>query len=313
MTINNSIKDKKVLIISPFCYPNVGGCESFVLDLAKALSKKYLVHICTIDWKKPILWKGLPFLKGFTMFLRLNSAYRKMRTRYKYEKVYALGIIASAVCALNKVNFDVVILALYDFKRRHPLFTKIINSAKRVFVEGNKGKDDMLKLGIPENKIVKFQHWCDQSKFQYIVRNHKRLKVLFIGRPIKIKGKHIIKECETLTTGIDYEYVENVKYQDLPQFYKMADVCVVPSLYSEGFSRVVIEAASCGCILVVSNKGALPELVKDFGKFIEPTAQNFANILNSLKDDMLKVEGIQVKTAWYAKENFSEKNAEVFF
>lgn len=303
---------QKALIITPFAHPNVGGCETFTEDLAKVLSEKCLVHICTIAWKKPMVWQGFPHFKALTTFIRLNSAYRKMPKSLKYEKVYALGLIASAVCVFNKLKFDAIILALYDFKKRHPILTRIINAAERVFVEGNKGFCDMVVLGIIRSKIQVFQHWCDQSRFQYIVRNHKKLKVLFIGRPIKIKGKHIIEECETLTKDIDYEYIENVPYKELPNHYKMADVVVVPSLYSEGFSRVVIEAASSGCILVTSNKGALPELVKDFGICIPPTVGNYFDVLNRLKSDMLKVEGIQVKTAWYAKKHFSAKNAEVF-
>ena len=301
---------KKVLIVTPFCYPNIGGAETFAEDLAKSLSEKYLVHICTIDWKKPILWQGLSFIKGLGIFIRLNNSIKPL-LKNKYEKVYALGMISSAVCVFNKIEFESVMLALYDFKRKHPLFTRILNKADRIFVEGNRGRNDMLKLGISSNKIVKFQHWCDQSQFQYVVRNNKKLKVLFIGRPIKIKGKHIIQECETLTEDIEYEYVENVQYKDLPQYYKMADVCVVPSLYSEGFSRVVIEAASSGCILITSNKGALPELVKDFGIVVEPTALNFKNAIDKLKD-IVKVESLQIRTAWYAKKYFSSKNAEVF-
>ena len=306
------MEHKKALIITPFFRPNIGGAETFAEDLARAVSEKYIVHIGTIDWKKPILWQGIPLFKGLKMLIMLNASLKSIIEHHKYEKVYALGLIASTVCVLNKLKFDAIILALYDFKGRHPLFTHILNRAKRIFVEGNKGKMDMLNLGIPENKLIKFQHWCDHSRFQYVVRNHKRLKVLFIGRPIKIKGRHIIEECETLTKDIDYEYIDNVPYKDLHKYYKMADVCVVPSLYSEGFSRVVIEAASCGCILVTSNKGALPELVKDFGTCIIPSAQNFCNILNKLKGDMVKVEGLQVKTAWYAKKHFSAKNAEVF-
>jgi len=306
------MEPKKALIITPFFRPNIGGAETFAEDLARVVSNKYFTCICTIDWKKPMVWQGLSLFRGLVALVRLNSAYRKMPKNLKYEKVYALGIIASAVCVLNKVKFNAVILALYDFKKQHPIFTRIINAAERVFVEGDKGKQDMLKLGIPANKIIKFQHWCDQSRFQYVVRNHKRLEVLFIGRPIKIKGKHIIEECETMTEDIYYEYVENVPYKELPDYYKWADVVVVPSLYSEGFSRVVIEAASSGCILVTSNRGALPELVKGFGICIEPTAINYCNTLNKLKSNMLKVEGLQVKTAWYAKKHFSAKNAEVF-
>jgi len=304
--------EQKVLIVSPFCYPNIGGAETFTEDLAKVLAKKSTVHICTIKWTKPILWEGKDFKGGFYFLCKLLPALRKMTKEYKYDKVFAMGFISAIACILLRIKFSAIILCLYDFKREN-LFAKfILNRADKVFVEGNRCKEDMLTAGVREDKIVKFQHWCDQARFQYVVRNNKRLKVLFIGRAIKRKGKHIIEGCEKLTTGIDYEYIENVPYKDLPKYYQMADVCVVPSLYSESFSRVVVEAASCGNVVIASNYGSLPEMVNPFGKCIVPISFNFATELNKLKHDKLKLEAIQVKTAWYAKEHFSEKNAEVF-
>ena len=302
----------KILIVTPFCYPNIGGAETFTEDLAKILGRKCTVHICTIKWTKPILWQGKN-IKGAIYFLfKLLPAVRKMTKEYKYDKVFALGFISSVTCLLLRIKFSSIILCLYDFKKKNMIVKSILNRAEKVFVEGNRCKEDMLIAGVNEKKIVKFQHWCDQTRFQYVVRNNKKLKVLFIGRAIRIKGKHIIEACEKLTTDIDYEYIENVPYKDLPNHYKMADVCVVPSLYTESFSRVVVEAASCGCALITSNYGSLPEMVTPFGKCIEPTPENFANELNRLKNNKLKLEGIQVKTAWYAKENFSDKQAEVF-
>lgn len=302
----------QVLIVTPFYKPNIGGAETFAEDLAKALSGKHIVHICTIKWEKPVLWQGINLWNGIKMSFKLLPSLWRMTRKYKYEKIYALGLIPSFLCMLLDIKYYSVMLALYDFKKVN-FFTGILNYAQKVFVEGDKGKQDMLKCGVKEDKIVKFQHWCDQTKFSYIPKNNENLKVLFVGRPIKIKGKQVIEDCEKLTKGIEYEYIENIPYEDLPKHYQMADVVVVPSLYSEGFSRVVIEAASCGCALVTSNRGALPELVKDFGNYIEPTPEKFAEVLFKLKHNKIGLEQIQTNTAIYASKNFSHKNIEVFF
>ena len=308
-----NIPNKKVLIVTPFCYPNIGGAETFTEDLAKVLAKKYTVHICTIKWTKPILWEGKNIQGGFKFLCKLLPALRKMLKKYKYDKIYALGFISAVACILSKVSFSAIMLCLYDFKKESLFVKSVLNKAEKVFVEGSRCKADMITAGVSEDKIVKFQHWCDQSVFQYVVRTNKKLRVLFIGRAIKRKGRHIIEQCEKLTSGIDYEYIETVPYKDLHTYYKKADVVVVPSLYTESFSRVVCEAASCGCVVVASNYGSLPEMVSPFGKCIEPTPLNFSFELNTLKESRVKLEGIQAKTAWYAKENFSEKNADCFF
>ncbi len=303
---------EQVLIVTPFFRPNIGGGEVFADDLAKALSKKYIVHICTIKWTKSILWEGMNFKKGFILAWKLFFSLWKMKRKYHYEKVYALGLIPSFLCVLLNIKFSAIMLALYDFKRPN-WFKFILNKAQKIFVEGNKGKEDMLNLGIKEEKIVKFHHWCDQTRFYYTTKCNERFEVLFVGRPIRIKGKHIIQECEKLTKGVNYGFIENVPYETLPKYYQDATVVVVPSLYSEGFSKVVIEAASCGCAVIASNKGALPEMVNPFGKVIEPTPENFANEITKLQNNIDGLEKIQYNTALYALNNFSEKNAEVFY
>jgi glycosyltransferase involved in cell wall biosynthesis len=302
---------ERTLIITPFFRPNIGGAETFAEDLAKALAKKYIVHVSTIKWDKPVIWEGLKIKPAMKMFYKLVGPVLRMTTKYKYEKIFALGLIPSLLCALFNIKFNSIILALYDFKERNFIVSFVLNKADKVFVEGKEGEQDMLNAGVQKEKIVRFQHWCDQTRFSYVERNNEVLKVVFVGRPIKIKGRHIIEECEKLTKGISYEYVDNVSYQDLPKYYQGADVCVVPSLYSEGFSRVVIESASCGCVLITSNKGALPEMVKDFGDVIEPTPQNFKERLEKLKNLKL-LEERQLQTTLYAKTHFGEKNADCF-
>lgn len=55
-------------------------------------------------------------------------------------------------------------------------------------------------------------------------------------------------------------FVGSVSCQEMVEYYSRASVAVVPSLY-EGFSLPSIEAMACGTPLVVTNGGALPEVV----------------------------------------------------
>lgn len=303
----------KALIITPFYRPNIGGAETFASDLFFVLSKKYDVDMCTIKWDKPIIWQGMNLLKAFQLIRELFPEVRRKVKNQNYVKIYALGLIPSFICWLLNIRFSAIILALYDFKKPHWLYTRILNKAEKVFVEGKKGWEDMIFLGVYPEKIKNFQHWVDQTKFYYVPKNNETLKVLFVGRPIRIKGKHIIQECEQSTIGIEYEYIENVPYDSFAAYYQSADVVVVPSLYSEGFSRVVVEAASCGCALVVSNKGALPELVRGFGIVIPPFAHEFKQVLVELNQNKQKLFSMQLKALKHSKEHFSDENAEVFF
>jgi len=61
---------------------------------------------------------------------------------------------------------------------------------------------------------------------------------------------------------VDFEYAIDIPNEDMPGLFQVADVLVVPSLYAESPNRVVAEGAACGCVVITSNKGALPEQVR---------------------------------------------------
>jgi len=305
---------QRTLVVTPFYAPNIGGAETFAEDLAKALAKNYVVHICTIRWKKPVLWEGTDCRKAISIAIRIAWSLILMTRKYVYTKIYALGFISCFVCAVLNIPFYAVVLSIYDFKKKNRIISWVLNKAIRVYIEKSKeAVEDLTKAGVNEAKIIGFVEWCDQSRFYPKNRpTDKALKVLFIGRSIKIKGKHIIEACEKLTKGVHYEYVEAVPYDSLPSYYQMADVVVIPSLYRENFSRVVVEAASCGCVVITSNLGALPEAVKDFGFSIEPTPQKFRELIERLDRDRQLLKILQDKSVIHSLRYFSKRNTEVF-
>lgn len=56
---------------------------------------------------------------------------------------------------------------------------------------------------------------------------------------------------------------------DLAILFRNAEVFIAPSLY-EGFGLPVLEAMSCGCAVIASNAGALPEIVGRGGQAFAP-------------------------------------------
>ena len=300
----------RVLIITPFFKPNIGGAETFAEDLAIALAKKHTVHICTIKWTKPFLFKGTSGTKALSLLWRLFLSYRKLR-KYRYERVYALGLTACLLCYIYRIKFNAIILTAISYGKYNFLLRFILNKADRIFIEGEVGKNQLIANKIT-SPIVPFEHWADKLRFYPVKHINEKLKVLFLGRPIKEKGMHIIKDCEKLTKGIDYEYVKDVPYTDLPKYYQMADVVVIPSIYYESYSRIVVEAALCGCVVITSNMGSLPEQVKNFGIIAPPIAEEFKRILEELNDNRRELDIIKAKTLRYANNNFTESNADCF-
>lgn len=54
-------------------------------------------------------------------------------------------------------------------------------------------------------------------------------------------------------------------HEEMPEYMRAADIVAVPSVWREQYGRVAPEAMACGCAVVVSDAGALPELVGSAG------------------------------------------------
>jgi glycosyltransferase involved in cell wall biosynthesis len=313
---------QKILILTPFFPPNIGGAETFAENLVNELSKKYETKVCTINWGRQKLFIGTGIKQFLDVFPHLLPKFIYQLMKNKFDIVYAQGFNSALMAALFKricgYKLFIIILALYDFKDKNRLFKyiakKILNSADKIFVEGDVVKQEYLALNIAENKIFKYQHWC-QEAFKPVERNHKELIVLCAGRlDMAEKGISIIKEVEWQLRGkeIKFVYAKNVPHEFMPNYFQMADVVVIPSIYSESFPLVAFESASCGCAIITSNRGSLPELISSFGVIVEPTVRNFIEWIEKFYYDRELLLQYQKKAFEYAKEHFSPKNAEIF-
>lgn len=71
----------------------------------------------------------------------------------------------------------------------------------------------------------------------------------------------------------------------LVALYNAASVFVFPSLY-EGFGLPVVEAMQCGCPVIASRRGSLPEVVGEAGQLVEPDdVPGLADEIQRILDD----------------------------
>ncbi len=83
----------------------------------------------------------------------------------------------------------------------------------------------------------------------------------------------------------DVMFMEEVSDEDLVAYYSGAACFVLPSLY-EGFGFAPLEAMACGCPVIVSTAGSLPEVVGDAGLPVSPNDHHgLASAVRTLLND----------------------------
>jgi glycosyltransferase involved in cell wall biosynthesis len=77
------------------------------------------------------------------------------------------------------------------------------------------------------------------------------------------------KRLENITNHNRIFFLGWVDLDDLVALYNLAHAFVFPSLY-EGFGIPLLEAMACGCPILSSTAGAIPEIAEDAAVLVDP-------------------------------------------
>lgn len=160
--------------------------------------------------------------------------------------------------------------------------------------------------------------------------------VAYFGRLVPIKGVHLLIAAlgrlrhrkwqlllDSLEEGHD-DYVASLrkgladagiadrtiqfkaKHAEMPNVMNAADIVVTPSIWKEQYGRVVPEAMACGAALVVSDAGAIPELIGETGVKV-PTGNidALAQAIEALLADPIHTAALGAAAAERARHHLS--------
>jgi glycosyltransferase involved in cell wall biosynthesis len=106
--------------------------------------------------------------------------------------------------------------------------------------------------------------------------------VLKVGpKPMPSRHAALIRLAGELGIADAIRFIDSVPESDLPSFYNLADVVLIPSLY-EGFGLPALEALACARPVVTSNAAALLEVTGDAAVVVE--AQDPSALATSVVD-----------------------------
>jgi glycosyltransferase involved in cell wall biosynthesis len=218
----------------------------------------------------------------------------------------ALRVGRSAGCpvAILVGGSDIRLLAQEPARRAAIL--GVLRAADLVWAVGGELRARLLDLGLPESKVRTFYRGvspCFSPGSSGEARRRLGLDggrplALWVGHMVPVKGLDVLVDAFARLTesGLDARLVlvgdgplrarlearaaqgplagrvvfaGAVPNADLPDFYRAADVTVLPSL-SEGVPNVLLESLACGTPFVASAVGGVPELTRDPARDLVP-------------------------------------------
>jgi glycosyltransferase involved in cell wall biosynthesis len=310
------------------------GISRYCNELYERLKKYCTVQKIEVGTSKnpfKVLFKNL-LLSSYKLFKNKSDIY------------HFLSPEISLSCLLKRPSiitiYDIIPLILKDERKKsyNFFFRIMLGLAKRanhIIVISKSTREDLIKyLKIPEEKISLIYLGVDSDIFFPVKRKkNEKFTIGFLGGLSKRKNAKILlavaellKEeniifkiggkigaFDELKKMKENKKLDNVTFagfipdKELNKFYNSLDLFIAPTIY-DGFCMPGLEAMSCGCPIITSNAGALPEVAGDAGITINPLdAKEIAENILKIKNNPFLAEKMKMKSIKHANQFRWEK------
>ncbi len=138
-------------------------------------------------------------------------------------------------------------------------------------------------------------------------------KLLILGSSDfgKFKKDSYISELLTLSSQTkNIKFAGCINYFEIHKYYKIADICVFPSMWEEAFNLSVLEAMCSGIPVMITRSGGMPEITSENGAIIierdEYLVENMTKEIASLIENPQKADEM-VKIAFERVDLFTNE------
>lgn len=216
----------------------------------------------------PPLWSNVPYIITIHDLIHVNyHEESSLIKRIYYNTIVKIGA-RRAYCVMTDSEFS---------KQEIMEWSGVCSEKVRV-----------MTLGVDECFIPQGPKFEPGYKYMLYVGNHrphKNVKILLtsikkinerLGIRLVLSGQPTVSESECIRKlGISdlVSYQGFIEDDELPQYYRGAEVFVFPSFY-EGFGLPPMEAMACGTPAIVANATSLPEIVGDAALVFNPNSSN---------------------------------------
>lgn len=180
---------------------------------------------------------------------------------------------ATAIFSNSRLTADDFVRIL-KVPREKIFTTKLGTSADfRIISDQKSLAETRVRYDLPEKFILAVIKYHPLKNFENLIAAFRILKkrlnckLVVVGRGCeKYADEYSLAEDGTIK---DVRFIGWIDHEDLPGIYNLAHCLLFPSIYEE-FGLPACEALACGCPLVVSKTGNLPEIAGDAGILVDP-------------------------------------------
>jgi glycogen synthase len=324
---SRTLGKQNILISSYRFHPHVGGIESVALIVAEELAKQgYTIKVMTQtpaeehqkDFpfeiiRRPSPLQTLNLARWCDLFLMNDSD--SLRASWPLLAMHKHSIV---------VHHSKKIPTEHLLPWQELLLRRVLHQSENIAVSQALGE----QLAVPYTVV---SNPYDDDLFFEMPEVKRNQELVFLGRldhqkglDVLFKALHLIKEqaftphLTVIGTGIEetnfrrlaqdlgiasqVNFVGEKTGLELVRLLNAHDIMVVPSRLFEAFGLVVLEGMACGCVVLGSAQGGLPEAIGPCGEtFISEDVQDLAKHLSHLWRDPERLSTYRAKAKGYLR------------
>lgn len=269
-----------------------------------------------------------------------------LKNKNKIDVIHSHGFASAFItrlCCLGNKKIRLIVSThyLYPNLNTSKLSTKILKwtfqGFDQILAVSKKSNLQLQQIGINPLKIKEYKHWLDPKIYKpakKIKNEQNKLKLLFVGRIIKMKGVYNLLYLAKINSkvlitligdGPDYQdlkkksqEIKNFKLKgkknqkEIIRYYQQSDFTILPSLSPEAQPMVVMESLMSGTPVITTNKGSVSKMYSSsVGLSISPTKSNLNKKISSLMKKPDFIAKLKRNSRPYALKNYGFKNAKI--
>ncbi len=210
------------------------------------------------------------------VFPKLFPAGIKGNIKLKIQKILAKGVDA-VITDSESSKKDIENILKINHNKIFPILLDVSEKFRNLKMSTKEREQLIKRYRIPEDFVLYVGDATPNKNLRRVIEACVSLRL-----PLVIVGKSFTKDMTDHPWNKDIIFVQEeakknnklhllgfVPEEDLVKLYNMATVFAFPSLY-EGFGLPVLEAMRCGCSVVTSKGGSIPEVAGEAAVYVDP-------------------------------------------